>query len=287
MEFMRLGPKGQETPVVVDSGVHYSLKSVITDIDPGFWFGGPALVAEALAAKALPELDPAGLRIGAPVARPSAIICIGQNYAAHAAESGAEPPRQPIVFLKTPNTLTGPYDAVGIPPGSEKTDWEVELAIVIGKPAAYLQSAEEAAEAIGGYMTVNDVSERSYQLEASGGQWSKGKCVKDFLPAGPVLRTADSIDPSNLRLRSWVNGEPRQDSTTRDMIFSATDIVRDLSQYMQLEPGDIICTGTPEGVALSGRFPYLRAGDIAELEIDQLGRQRQEYFQVEAGGQPG
>lgn len=283
MEFKRIGPKGSETPVVVDNGLHYSLAGIITDIDPGFWAEGPARVAAALAAGELPVMDPEGQRIGSPVTRPSAIICIGQNYAAHAAESGAQPPAHPIVFLKTPNTLTGPYDTVGIPPGSEKTDWEVELAIVIGKPAAYLQSAEEAADAIGGFMTVNDLSERSYQIDVSGGQWSKGKCVKDFLPAGPVLRTADSISPEDLRLRSWVNGEPRQDSSTRDMIFSVTDIVRDLSQYMQLEPGDIICTGTPEGVALSGRFPYLQAGDVTEIEIAGLGKQRQEFFRIEAG----
>ncbi|MDK1361283.1 fumarylacetoacetate hydrolase family protein [Arthrobacter sp. zg-Y1219] len=283
MEFMRIGPKGSETPVVVENGTSYSLAGIVADIDPDFWSEGPARVAQALAAGELTAVNPAGQRIGAPVARPSAIICIGQNYAAHAAESGAQPPTHPIVFLKTPNTLTGPYDAVGIPPASEKTDWEVELAIVIGKPAAYLQSDAEAADAIGGYMTVNDLSERSYQMDVSGGQWSKGKCVKDFLPAGPVLRTADSIDPADLRLRSWVNGEPRQDSSTRDMIFSVTDIVRDLSQYMQLEPGDIICTGTPEGVAFSGRFPYLQAGDVTEIEIEGLGKQRQEYHRIEAG----
>lgn len=283
MEFMRIGPKGSETPVVVENGNYYSLSGVTGDIDPGFWPDGPARAAAALAAGELPEVDPAGQRVGAPVARPSSIICIGQNYAAHAAESGAAAPEQPIVFFKTPNTLTGPYDAVGIPPASLKTDWEVELAVVIGKPAAYLQSKEEAADVIAGYMTVNDLSERTYQLEVSGGQWSKGKCVKDFLPAGPVLRTADSVSPADLVLRSWVNGEPRQNSSTRDMIFSVQEIVRDLSQYMQLEPGDIICTGTPEGVALSGRFPYLRAGDVTEIEIEGLGKQRSEFFRIEAG----
>ena len=282
MEFMRIGPKGSETPVLVAAGTCYSLAGITTDIDPGFWPDGPARAAAALAAGELPELDPAGRRVGAPVARPASIICIGQNYAAHAAESGANPPEQPIVFLKTPNTLTGPYDAVGIPPASAKTDWEAELAIVIGRQAAYLQSAEDAEAVIAGYLTVNDVSERTYQLEISGGQWSKGKCFKDFLPAGPVLRTADSISPADLRLRSWVNGEPRQDSSTRDMVFSVTDIVRDLSQYMQLEPGDIICTGTPQGVALSGRFPYLQPGDVTEIEIEGLGKQRQEYFRIGA-----
>ncbi|MBO0896206.1 fumarylacetoacetate hydrolase family protein [Arthrobacter sunyaminii] len=283
MEFMRIGPKGSETPVVVDNGTYYSLSAITADIDPDFWPDGPARAAAALAAGELPEVDPAGQRVGAPVARPSSIICIGQNYAAHAAESGANPPEHPIVFFKTPNTLTGPYDAVGLPPGSVKSDWEVELAVVIGRQAAYLRSAEEAEHVIAGYMTVNDLSERTYQMEVSGGQWSKGKCVKDFLPAGPVLRTADSISPDDLLLRSWVNGEARQNSSTRDMIFPVQEIIRDLSQYMQLEPGDIICTGTPEGVAFSGRFPYLQAGDVTEIEIEGLGKQRQEYFQIEAG----
>lgn len=281
MEFMRFGPKGSEIPVLVVEGKHYAISGVIPDIDPGFWAEGPSLVAEALSSGALPEFDPTGMRIGAPVSAAGSVICIGQNYAAHAAESGSEPPEHPIVFFKTPNTLTGPYDAVGIPPRSVKTDWEVELAIVVGRQAAYLPDLAAAREAIGGFMVVNDLSERTYQLETSGGQWSKGKCIKDFLPAGPTLVTGDAIDTSDLRLRSWVNGDPRQDSSTSDMIFSVEDIVLDLSQHMQLEPGDIICTGTPQGVALSGRFPYLSSADVSEIEITGLGKQRQEYFQIE------
>ncbi|MFB7560331.1 fumarylacetoacetate hydrolase family protein [Streptomyces brevispora] len=213
--------------------------------------------------------------IGAPVARPSALLCIGQNCAAHAAESGAAPPEQPILFHKSPNTVVGPYDDVLIPRGSKKTDWEVELAVVIGRRASYLDSPVDAAAHIAGYAVSNDVSERAFQLEQSGGQWSKGKSCATFNPLGPVLVTADEVgDPQQLRLTSHVNGEPRQDSSTADMIFSVAHLVHHLSQYLVLEPGDIINTGTPQGVALSGRFPYLGPDDVMEAEISGLGRQR-------------
>ncbi|MDQ7731838.1 fumarylacetoacetate hydrolase family protein [Halomonas sp. SpR1] len=217
------------------------------------------------------------VRYGSPVARASAVICIGQNYAAHAAESGAEPPQSPIVFLKTPNTIAGPNDVVTIARGSQKTDWEVELGIIIGSTASYCDSLEEAVQHIGGYVLANDLSERTFQLEISGGQWSKGKCSPGYMPLGPWIVTADEFDPADARLRSWVNGDSRQDSRTTDMIFSCAEIVRDLSQYMQLEPGDVISTGTPQGVAVSGRFPYLKSGDMVEVEIEGLGRQRQTY----------
>jgi 2-keto-4-pentenoate hydratase/2-oxohepta-3-ene-1,7-dioic acid hydratase in catechol pathway len=282
VELMRVGAKGSEKPVLKDGDAYYSLEGVVEDITPDFWLnGGPEAVAAAHAEGRLEPTSIEGLRIGAPVV-PGSVLCIGQNYAKHAAESGAEPPKHPIVFFKTPNTVTGPYDAVGLPPGSEKSDWEVELCIVIGTQAAYLNSAEEGLAAVGGYLLANDLSERAYQMEVSGGQWSKGKCVKDFMPLGPVLVTADSFDPSACGIRSWVNGEPRQDSTTADMIFSVGEIVRDLSQYMQLEPGDIISTGTPEGVAFGGKYPYLVEGDVTEVEIDGLGRQRQEYYRIGA-----
>jgi 2-keto-4-pentenoate hydratase/2-oxohepta-3-ene-1,7-dioic acid hydratase in catechol pathway len=205
------------------------------------------------------------------------VICIGMNYAAHAAESGSAPPEIPIMFLKTPNTVVGPNDSVEIPRGSTKTDWEVELGIVIGKRASYLDSPDEAGEHIAGFVTANDVSERTFQLEASGGQWSKGKCAPGFNPTGPWLVTPDELDHGNLQLRSFVNGEPRQDSTTADLIFSVEHVVWHLSQYLALEPGDLILTGTPEGVALSGRFPYLTDGDVVEIEIEGLGRQRQVF----------
>jgi 2-keto-4-pentenoate hydratase/2-oxohepta-3-ene-1,7-dioic acid hydratase in catechol pathway len=204
------------------------------------------------------------------------VVCIGQNYAAHAAESGAEPPKQPIVFFKHPNTVVGAYDDVLVPRGATKTDWEVELAVVIGKEARYVDSDEEALACVAGYTVSNDVSERAFQIEQSGGQWSKGKCCETFNPLGPALVPADEVgDVQNLDLKSWVNGEPRQASNTRDMIFTVAALIRDLSQYMTLSPGDIVNTGTPEGVALSGRFPYLAPGDTMELEIQGLGKQKQ------------
>lgn len=286
MRFLRVGPQGQERPVLAQGDKHYLLDAVTTDLDGRFWAQGPARAAAALAAGELPEISIAGQRLGPPIARPGAVVCIGQNYAAHAAESGAEPPKQPIIFFKTPNTVAGPEDTVHIPAGSTKTDWEVELGIVIGKTASYLASPEDAPEHIAGFVLANDLSERTYQLDDSGGQWGKGKCVKGYCPLGPVLVTPEEIDSTNLTLRSWVNGELRQDSSTADMIFSVNVIVHHLSQYIELEPGDLILTGTPEGVAMSGRFPYLKDGDVVELEIEGLGRQRQEYAQgrVSAAG---
>ncbi|TCC53150.1 FAA hydrolase family protein [Kribbella capetownensis] len=282
MELLRLGAVGAERPYVraADGTVH-DLSSVTRDtggeIDGAFLAAdGIARAHTALEAGDLPAVDVEGLRIGAPIARPGAVVCIGQNYAAHAAESGAEPPKQPIVFFKTPNTVVGPNDDVLVPRGSTKTDWEVELAVVIGKQARYVDSDAEALACIAGYAVSNDVSERAFQLEQSGGQWSKGKCCETFNPLGPALVPADEIgDPQNLDLKSWVNGEPRQASNTRDMIFSVAALIRDLSQYLTLDPGDIVNTGTPEGVALSGRFPYLAPGDTMELEIQGLGRQKQ------------
>ncbi|MEU1351529.1 fumarylacetoacetate hydrolase family protein [Streptomyces sp. NPDC005795] len=276
MRLMRIGEPGHERPVVVNpEGRHYDLSGITDDVDGAFLSAladNPHLIP---AESKLPETDITGERVGAPVARPSALLGIGQNYAAHAAESGSEPPEQPILFYKSPNTVVGPYDDVLIPRGSKKTDWEVELAVVIGRRASYLDSPADAAAHIAGYAVSNDVSERAFQLEESGGQWSKGKSCATFNPLGPVLVTADEVgDPQRLRLRSFVNGEPRQDSTTADMIFSVAHLVHHLSQYLVLEPGDIINTGTPQGVALSGRFPYLGPGDVMEVGISGLGRQR-------------
>jgi 2,4-diketo-3-deoxy-L-fuconate hydrolase len=277
MELLRLGPAGRERPAVRHEGAVHDLSPVTTEIDGAFLAsGGIERTRAALREGELPLLEGAeALRTGPPIARPTAVICIGQNYAAHAAESGSAPPEQPIVFFKHPNTVVGPDDPVTIPPGSTTTDWEVELAVVIGRRAQYLGSADEALGHVAGYTVGNDVSERRLQIDLSGGQWSKGKSCATFCPLGPALIPADEVDPQGLGLRSWVNGEPRQDSTTRDMIFSVAQIVFDLSRYLVLEPGDVILTGTPEGVALSGRFPYLTAGDVMELEIDGLGRQRQ------------
>jgi 2,4-diketo-3-deoxy-L-fuconate hydrolase len=279
MKFARLGPIGSETPVVDSDGTWLDISSITPDVDGAFLAsGGVDRVREAVATGSLPALANAGdLRIGAPIARPSAVVCIGMNYAAHAAESGSAPPTIPILFLKTPNTVVGPNDSVEIPRGSTKTDWEVELGIVIGSRASYLDSPDEAAGHIAGFVTANDVSERSFQLEVSGGQWSKGKCAPGFNPTGPWLVTPDEVDHANLRLTSFVNGEPRQDSTTADLIFNVEHIVWHLSQYMALEPGDLVLTGTPEGVGLSGRFPYLSDGDVVEIEIEGVGRQRQVF----------
>ncbi|MGM9471379.1 fumarylacetoacetate hydrolase family protein [Pseudarthrobacter sp. YS3] len=278
MKFAQTGAPGAEQPVLIHGDRHYSLRSITPAINGEFLAnGGPAAAAAALAAGTLPEVRSDGVRYGAPVTRPSAVVCVGLNYAAHAAESGARPPEHPVIFLKTPNTVGGPDDAVSIPRGSTRTDWEVELGIVIGKRASYLDSPEAAREHIGGFVVVDDLSERDFQLTVSGGQWSKGKSSPGFCPTGPYLVTPGEVDAGNLRLRSWVNGEGRQDSSTADMIFDVETIVWSLSQYMALEPGDLICTGTPEGVALSGRFPYLQAGDVVEIEIDGLGRQRHEF----------
>ncbi|MBZ6134972.1 fumarylacetoacetate hydrolase family protein [Streptomyces olivaceus] len=278
MKLVRLGDPGQERPAVIDDrGVTRDLSPLTSDIDGAFLASdGVARTRRALADGGLPALDAEGLRFGPPVARPGAVVCVGQNYAAHAAESGSEPPTRPVIFYKAPNTVVGPHDEVEIPRGSARTDWEVELAVVVGRTARYLDSPEQALGHVAGYAVSNDVSERDFQLEHSGGQWSKGKSCATFNPLGPFLVPADEVpDVQDLRLRSFVNGEPRQDSRTKDMIFSVAQIVYDLSQYLVLDPGDLINTGTPEGVGLSGRFPYLRPGDVMEIEIEGLGRQRQ------------
>lgn len=279
MKFARLGEPGSEIPVLLHGDRHLDLRPITSDVDGRFLADDPVgRTSAALTAGLLPELPDAGaLRIGAPIARPSAVVCIGMNYAAHAAESGSVPPSVPVMFLKTPNTVVGPNDPVTIPRGSEKTDWEVELGVVISRRASYLESPADAAAHIAGFVAVNDVSERTFQLEVSGGQWSKGKCAPGFNPTGPWLVTPDEVDPQALRLRSHVNGAPRQDSSTADMIFPVDHIVWHLSQFLTLEPGDLVLTGTPEGVALSGRFPYLAAGDVVDIEIDGLGAQQQRF----------
>lgn len=284
IELMRLGAAGAEIPAVRGGdGVVRDLTGLTAEIDGSFLAAdGIARVRAALRAGELPVLDGADLlRVGAPVARPQAVICIGQNYAAHAAESGSLPPEHPVVFFKHPNTVVGPFDEVAIPPHAAKTDWEVELAIVVGRRCSYL--ADEAAGwgAIAGFAVSNDVSERAFQIEVSGGQWSKGKSSPGFNPLGPVLVPADQVGPGGLAVRSWVNGESRQDSSTADMIFSPARLIWELSWFMALEAGDVINTGTPQGVALSGRFPYLRPGDVVECEIENLGRQRQVLTETE------
>jgi 2-keto-4-pentenoate hydratase/2-oxohepta-3-ene-1,7-dioic acid hydratase in catechol pathway len=283
MRFMRLGAPGAEIPAVpTREGQYRDLRPVTADIDHAFWVtGGPERVQAAIAAGRLSVLDATGERIGAPIVRPGAVLCIGMNYAAHAAESGAAPPEHPVLFYKAPNTVIGPNDNVLNPRGAHKLDWEVELAVVIGRRTRYLDSPDQALAHVGGYAVSNDVSERALQLETSGGQWSKGKSCETFNPLGPWLVTADELeDPQALGVRSWVNGEPRQNSTTKDMVFTVAELIYQLSQVTVLEPGDVINTGTPEGVALGGRYPYLVPGDVIEMEIDGLGRQRQTVRQA-------
>jgi 2-keto-4-pentenoate hydratase/2-oxohepta-3-ene-1,7-dioic acid hydratase in catechol pathway len=273
MKYMRVGSFGAERPVAHVDGRYHDLSGVTPDIDAAFL--ARITAGDVPDVASLPEIDVTGQRVGAPVARPGAVLCIGQNYAAHAAESGAQPPTSPILFYKAPNTVVGPDDDILVPRGSTKTDWEVELGVVIGRTCRYLDSPEQALEHIAGYVVSDDVSEREFQIEVSGGQWSKGKSCETFNPLGPWLVTPDEVgNAGKLRLRSWVNGEARQDSSTEDMIFNVGYLLWHLSQFTVLDPGDLVNTGTPQGVALSGRFPYLRSGDVVETEIEGLGRQR-------------
>lgn len=281
MKLLRVGTAGAERPALLDTeGTLRDLSGVVDDIDGALLADDAALarVREADSAGQLPALD-ADLRVGPPLGRIGKIVCIGLNYHDHARETGAEPPAEPVIFFKAPDTVIGPHDTVLVPRGSVKTDWEVELAVVIGRTARYLESAEEGLAHVGGYAISHDVSEREFQIER-GGTWDKGKNCETFNPLGPWLVTADEVpDPQDLGLRLWVNGEPRQDGTTAEQIFPVGEVVRYVSQFMTLYPGDVINTGTPAGVALGmpEPKPYLRAGDVVELEIDGLGRQRQEF----------
>ena len=276
MRLARLGPMGAEIPVVLQGHRAWDLRPLTADIDGAFFSRAVTQrVAAAIRASQLAPLEHAdSLRVGAPIAHPGAVICIGMNYAAHAAETGSAPPEEPVVFLKSPNTVVGPNDSVKIPRHSTRTDWEVELGVVIGRRTSYLDSPAESLDHVAGFVLANDLSERDFQLSRSGGQWSKGKSSPGFLPLGPWLVTPDEVAHQKLGLRSFVNGEIRQDSSTADQIFDVAHLIHHLSQFMAFDPGDLILTGTPEGVALSGRFPYLAAGDVVEVEIDGLGRQR-------------
>lgn len=289
MKLMRLGPVGHEKPVVrVSDDAYVDVSDVTPDFDERFFgatsTGGGMLRLESVVAErvAAGEVHPfvgadgARERIGAPIARPHQILCIGLNYSDHAAESGMPVPDEPILFTKSPNTLVGPDDDVRMPRGATKLDWEVELGIVIGSRASYLDSPEQARAHIAGYVVVNDVSERAFQIER-GGQWSKGKSAETFNPAGPWLATPDEL-PDVMNLGMWlnVNGQRRQTGSTATMIFDPFVIVHYLSQFLVLEPGDLINTGTPPGVGLGMTPPtYLQVGDVMELGIDGLGVQRQ------------
>ncbi|MZD03721.1 2-hydroxyhepta-2,4-diene-1,7-dioate isomerase [Streptomyces sp. SID5785] len=281
MKLLRVGPAGAERPALLDDGgTLRDLSGVVPDIDGALLADDAALdrVRAAAASGELPALDQAGLRVGAPVGRIGKVVCIGLNYHDHAAETGAATPAEPVVFFKAADTVVGPHDTVLVPRGSTKTDWEVELAVVIGRTARYVESDAAALACVAGYAVAHDVSEREFQIER-GGTWDKGKNCETFNPLGPWLVTADEAgDPQALGLRLWVNGELKQDGSTADQIFPVAEVVRYVSQFMTLYPGDVINTGTPAGVAMGQPEPkpYLRAGDVVELEVDGLGRQRQE-----------
>jgi 2,4-didehydro-3-deoxy-L-rhamnonate hydrolase len=279
MKLLRIGPAGDERPAVLaDDGTIHDASTIATDdFGPGFLAeGGLDRLADALAQGELPTIDIAGQRIAAPITRPGKVVCIGLNYADHAAESGMALPEEPVVFFKAPNTVVGPNDDVLLPIGSEKTDWEVELGVVIGSQARYLEDETAAGDVIAGYCVSNDVSERAFQLER-GGQWVKGKSCETFNPLGPWLVTPDEVgDVDSLRMWLEVNGERVQDGTTKTMVFNVPHLIWYLSQFMVLEPGDLINTGTPAGVGLGFDPPrYLREGDVMELSIEGLGTQRQ------------
>ncbi|MFG2117621.1 fumarylacetoacetate hydrolase family protein [Streptomyces sp. NPDC048710] len=282
MKLLRVGTAGAERPALLDAeGTLRDLSGIVDDIDGALLADAGALGRVRAAAEAgeLPALDAEGLRVGPPLGRIGKIVCIGLNYHDHARETGAEPPAEPVIFFKAADTVVGPNDTVLVPRRSTKTDWEVELAVVIGRTARYLESAEEGLAHVAGYAVAHDVSEREFQIER-GGTWDKGKNCETFNPLGPWLVTSDEIaDPQALPLRLWVNGELKQDGTTADQIFPVGEVVRYVSQFMTLYPGDVINTGTPAGVALGQPEPkpFLRAGDVVELEIEGLGRQRQEF----------
>ncbi|MEM9681236.1 MAG: fumarylacetoacetate hydrolase family protein [Bacteroidota bacterium] len=276
MKLIRFGEPGKEKPGVEVDGVRYDVSNLSADYDEDFFaLGG----LEKLSATFKPESTekiPDGVRLGPPVKRPGKIICIGLNYLKHAAESGMKAPNEPVVFFKATSSLVGANDTIIIPKNSEKTDWEVELAVVIGKRANYVSEAE-ALDYVAGYMVHNDVSERAFQLE-KGGQWVKGKSCDTFAPIGPYLVTRDEVDnPNNLGLWLTLNGKKMQDGNTDDFIFNVQQVISYLSQFMSLMPGDIISTGTPEGVGFGQKPPfYLKDGDVIELGIEGLGGARQE-----------
>jgi len=277
MKLVRFGPRGQEKPgIVAADGRIKDVSAHVRDYDHEFFAAGGLEAVRSLAAKpeALPDA-PANARLAAPVARPRNVFAIGLNYSDHAKETGAAIPSEPILFMKATGAVCGPHDPILIPRGSVKTDWEVELGLVIGRTTRYLESKAAAREHVAGFCIANDVSERSFQIER-GGQWSKGKSSDNFLPLGPWLVTADELpDPQALAMRLTVNGETRQAGNTATMIFDVWHVVHYLSQFLTLEAGDVVITGTPPGVGMAMKPPkFLAVGDVVELTIDGLGRQR-------------
>lgn len=278
MKLIRFGSLQNEKPgVLLDDGTRLDVSAFVSDYDEAF-FGneGVEKLTEWLSknSSSCPKID-ASIRLGAPMARPSKIVCVGLNYAQHAAESGMDVPKEPVLFFKASSAIIGPFDPIIIPEGSEKTDWEVELAVVIGKQASYV-SEKDAMKHVAGYVLHNDVSERAFQLERSG-QWVKGKSCDSFAPLGPFIATKDEIEnPNNLDLWLKLNGEMMQNSNTSDFIFNIQEVVSHISQFMTLLPGDLISTGTPFGVGLGLDPPrYLKDGDEVELGIMGLGTSKQ------------
>ncbi len=272
MKLARLGKFGSEKPTIVISDTEaVFVDDVVTDFNRETLSNGAIEKLKKLDLSSRPKVKISDYRLGSPVARPTKAICVGLNYAKHAKESGAEPPKEPVIFMKAPDTVIGGFDDIVIPPNSVKTDYEVEICVVIGKDALYLESPANAKEHILGYTISQDVSERHWQIERSG-QWVKGKSFPTFNPVGPWIVTADEFDPSDVRLWSTVDGEKRQDSKTSDMIFGIDHCVWYISQFMELKAGDIINTGTPEGVGM-GHKPekYLKPGQVVETGIDGLG----------------
>lgn len=279
MKLVRIGPPGGERPGVMVAADHYiDVSDGFSDYDSAFFAADGLrelreLVRRRLESGAGEPLD--GRRLGPPIARPHQILCVGLNYTEHAREAGAEAGAEPVIFNKAPNCINGPYDDIVKPRGADKLDYEVELGVVIGSRARYLPDDAAAVKAIAGFVAVNDVSERAFQLERQG-QWVKGKSCETFNPCGPYLVTPDELgDEQNLELWLTVNGDRRQSSSTRHMVFDVVTIIHYLSQFMVLEPGDLVNTGTPAGVALGcAEDKYLRAGDVVELGVTGLGMQR-------------
>jgi len=276
MKLIRVGERGKERPaVLLPDGRALDVSSRVRDFDGEFFENGGVDRLRALSDPGLPRVDLSATRLGPPIARPWKAIGIGLNYADHARESGSPIPREPVIFMKASNSVSGPDDDILLPRGGDKTDWEVELGVVLGRTARYLPDEAAAAACIAGYCVAGDISERGFQLER-GGQWDKGKSCETFCPLGPWLVTPDEIaDPQDLDLLLEVNGRRMQSGNTRTMIFSVRHLIWYLSQMMVLEPGDVLLTGTPPGVGLGMKPPrYLREGDVVELEIRGLGRQR-------------
>ena len=276
MKLARIGERGSEVPAVLDwDGVHRDVSSVVSDLTPEFFAGDGIERLRSSDLSALPAVEG---RIGAPIAKPSLILCVGLKYVDHANESSMKVPEEPILFTKAPNCLVGPYDDVLTPRGATTVDYEVELAVVIGRQCRYLESPAQAMDHLAGFTIANDVSERTFQLERGGGQWIKVMSCETFNPCGPYLVTTDEVDlDGGLDLWLDVNGERRQTGSTHDMIFDIATVIHHVSQFMVLEPGDLVNTGTPPGVAMGMAEPgYLSPRDVMTLGITGLGEHRQE-----------